>query len=68
MEVISEETAYLMLELLKGVVNHGTGVRLKLKYGFTQAIAGKTGTTQNHSDGWFMGITPEFGFRSLGRC
>ncbi|NNM16197.1 MAG: penicillin-binding protein, partial [Bacteroidia bacterium] len=59
MEVISEETAYLMLELLKGVVDHGTGVRLKLKYGFTQAIAGKTGTTQNHSDGWFMGITPE---------
>lgn len=59
MEVISEETAYLMLDLLKGVINHGTGVRLILKYGLTQPIAGKTGTTQNHSDGWFMGITPD---------
>jgi len=55
-EAMSEETAYLMLELLKGVVNEGTGIRLRYKYKFEQEIAGKTGTTQNHSDGWFIGI------------
>lgn len=60
MEAISEETAYLMLDLLKGVTQFGTGLRLRgSKYGFTNPIAGKTGTTQNNSDGWFMGITPE---------
>lgn len=58
-EAMSEQTAYLMLELLKGVVDYGTGIRLKLKYKFENPIAGKTGTTNNHSDGWFMGITPE---------
>ncbi len=58
-EAMSEETAYLMLELLKGVVESGTGIRLRLKYGFNHPIAGKTGTTQNQSDGWFMGIVPE---------
>lgn len=58
-EAMSEETAYLMLELMKGVVYSGTGIRLRFKYGFTNPIAGKTGTTQNQSDGWFMGITPE---------
>jgi len=58
-EAISEETAYLMLKLLQGVVNYGTGIRLKYKYNFDNPIAGKTGTTQNQSDGWFMGITPD---------
>jgi len=58
-EAMSEQTAYLMLELMKGVVDYGTGIRLKLKYEFKNPIAGKTGTTNNHSDGWFMGITPE---------
>lgn len=58
-EAMSEQTAYLMLELMKGVVNYGTGVRLKNTYKFDNPIAGKTGTTNNHSDGWFMGITPE---------
>lgn len=58
-EAISEETAYLMLQLMQGVVNYGTGIRLKYKYGFDNPIAGKTGTTQNQSDGWFMGITPD---------
>ncbi|MBN2236622.1 MAG: transglycosylase domain-containing protein [Bacteroidales bacterium] len=58
-EAMSEETAYLMLSLMKGVVESGTGVRLKYTYGFTNPIAGKTGTTQNQSDGWFMGITPK---------
>ena len=58
-EAMSEETAYLMLELMKGVVESGTSVRLRYKYNMTNPIAGKTGTTQNNSDGWFMGITPE---------
>lgn len=58
-EAISEQTAYLMIEMLKGVVEYGTSVRLRYKYGFTNEIAGKTGTTQNQSDGWFMGITPD---------
>jgi len=58
-EAMSEETAFLMLELMKGVVQSGTGIRLRLKYKFENPIAGKTGTTQNQSDGWFIGITPE---------
>jgi penicillin-binding protein 1A len=58
-EAISKETAYLTLNLMKGVVDHGTGIRLRYKYGITAPVAGKTGTTQNNSDGWFVGITPE---------
>jgi len=58
-EAMSEETAYLMLSLLKGVVQSGTGIRLRYKYHMNNPIAGKTGTTQNNSDGWFMGITPD---------
>jgi len=58
-EAMNEETAYLMIKLMDGVVETGTGVRLRSKYGFTNEIAGKTGTTQNQSDGWFMGITPQ---------
>ncbi len=58
-EAMSEETAYLMLQLMKGVVESGTGVRLRYKYGLSYPIAGKTGTSQSHSDGWFMGITPD---------
>ncbi|MFC1732134.1 penicillin-binding protein 1A [candidate division KSB1 bacterium] len=57
-EAMNEETAYLMIELMKGVVMYGTGIRLRAKYNLTNPIAGKTGTTQNNSDGWFMGITP----------
>jgi len=58
-EAINEQTSYLMLNLMEGVVQVGTGVRLRTQYKFTQPMAGKTGTTQNQSDGWFMGITPE---------
>ena len=57
-EAMSEETAYLMIELLKGVVESGTGIRLRFRYNMYYPIAGKTGTTQNNSDGWFIGITP----------
>lgn len=58
-EVINEETAYLTLSLMKGVVESGTSRRLQFRYNFTNPIAGKTGTTQNNSDGWFIGITPD---------
>ena len=58
-EAMSELTAYKMVELMKGVVQSGTGIRLRSLYGFTNPIAGKTGTTQNQSDGYFMGITPD---------
>jgi penicillin-binding protein 1A len=57
-EVITEETAYLMLDLLQSVVKTGTGVRLRSKYQLFNQIGGKTGTTQNNANGWFMGITP----------
>lgn len=57
-EVITERTAYLMTRLLESVVNEGTGIRLRYKYKFENPIGGKTGTTQQHSDGWFIGITP----------
>ncbi len=58
-EAINERTAYLMIELLKGVVDYGTGNRLAWKYHFKNPIAGKTGTTNDQSDGWFMGIVPQ---------
>lgn len=69
-EVMNEQDAYVVLDLLKGVTLFGSGVRLRTKthlnqeaitgfpYEFTNPIAGKTGTTQNHTDGWFMGVVP----------
>jgi penicillin-binding protein 1A len=58
-EAISEQTAYLMINLLEGVVNYGTGFNIRHKFELMNPIAGKTGTTQKHSDGWFLGITPD---------
>jgi penicillin-binding protein 1A len=58
-EAMNEQTAYLMLELMKGVVESGTGIRLRFRYNLNNPIAGKTGTTQNNSDGWFIGLTPD---------
>jgi len=57
-EAMSAENAYVMIECMRGVVDMGTGARLRGRYRLTNPIAGKTGTTQNNSDGWFMGITP----------
>ena len=57
-EAIGEHTAYLMANLMQGVVNSGTGVRLRAKYGLKGEVAGKTGTTNDQSDGWFIGYTP----------
>ncbi|MGN1264084.1 MAG: transglycosylase domain-containing protein [Prevotella sp.] len=58
-EVISEESAHKMLYMLKGVVDGGTAGRLRFRYNLKGDLAGKTGTTNNNSDAWFMGITPE---------
>jgi len=59
-EAISEQTAYLMVNMLQEVVKGGTAIRLRLPpYNLMNEIGGKTGTTQNHSDGWFIGITPD---------
>ncbi len=69
-EVLSEESAYVILDLMKGGTEYGSGARLRssytsrkdantgFPYQFTNPIAGKTGTTQNQSDGWFMGVVP----------
>ena len=68
-EVMSAESAYAIINLMEGVTQAGTGVRLRNSgkypktitghpYKFTNPIAGKTGTTQNQSDGWFMGMVP----------
>lgn len=57
-EAISRETAYLMVNLMQGVVNQGTAARLRFRYQLKGEIAGKTGTTNDNSDGWFIGYTP----------
>jgi len=58
-DALDERTAYLMIGLMKGVVDLGTGRRLRFRYKLNNPIAGKTGTTDNNSDGWFMGLTPD---------
>lgn len=57
-QVMEKETAGLMIEMMKNVVNEGTAARLRSVYNLPNDIAGKTGTTQSHADGWFIGFTP----------
>lgn len=59
-KAFDDKVAYLMVELLKGVVDEpgGTASRLRYRYNFRNEIGAKTGTTQNHADGWFVGMTP----------
>ncbi len=57
-EILSESTAYKMIYMMRAVVDGGTGSRIRGRYGLRMPMAGKTGTTQNNSDGWFMGYTP----------
>jgi penicillin-binding protein 1A len=57
-EIISETTSYKMIYMLRNVMDHGTGVRARFRYGLKSPMGGKTGTSQNHSDGWFVGFTP----------
>ena len=56
--VISEESSYKMITMLRAVVNEGTGGRIRRVYKINADMGAKTGTTQNNSDGWFMGFTP----------
>ncbi|MDE7378496.1 MAG: transglycosylase domain-containing protein [Paraprevotella sp.] len=57
-EVISEESAYKMIVMLRGVINGGTGGRIRFRYGIKADMCGKTGTTNDNSDAWFIGFTP----------
>jgi penicillin-binding protein 1A len=57
-EIFSESTAYKMIYMMRGVVDGGTGSRIRNRYGLNMPMGAKTGTTQNNSDGWFMGYTP----------
>ncbi len=59
-DVMSEQQAYVMVELLRYVVNHGSGGRLRFRYKISADVCGKTGTTNDNTDGWFMGFTPQF--------
>ncbi|WP_142784299.1 transglycosylase domain-containing protein [Changchengzhania lutea] len=58
-EAFNSYTRQVLLEMMKSTVNSGTASRLRSTYNLTNAIAGKTGTTQNNKDGWFVGITPK---------
>ncbi|MBC3539946.1 penicillin-binding protein 1A [Rufibacter sediminis] len=57
--VLSSQTTALLRPMLENVVQEGTGRRLRSEYRLKMGIAGKTGTTQSHADGWFIGFTPE---------
>ena len=57
-EVISEESTYKMLEMLRAVMNGGTGSRMRYRYNIECDMGGKTGTTNRNADAWFMGFTP----------
>lgn len=58
-EVISEDNSYRMIDMMRAVIDGGTGSRLKSQYGMQGDICGKTGTTNSNSDGWFIAFTPE---------
>ncbi len=58
-EIFSERTAYKMVYMLRSVIDDGTGGRVRRIYGLNMPMGGKTGTTDNNSDGWFMGFTPK---------
>ena len=58
-QVYSDYTRQVMLEFMKATINEGTATRIRNTYGLTNDIAGKTGTTQDNKDGWFVGITPK---------
>ena len=59
-EAISPRSAWMMIQMMKGVVDSGTGARLRgSQFRLAYPMAGKTGTTQNNSDCWFVGITPK---------
>lgn len=58
-ELINANTAFKVVKMMRGVVNAGTGGRLRYRYGIHNDVAGKTGTTNNQADAWFIGYTPQ---------
>jgi len=58
-QAMNEQTAYVMTYMMKGVIENGTGSRLRYKYHIDNPVAGKTGTPQDNSDGWFIGMVPQ---------
>jgi len=58
-QAMNEQTAYVMTYMMKGVIENGTGSRLMYKYHIDNPVAGKTGTPQDNSDGWFIGMVPQ---------
>lgn len=58
-EVLSEETAFTMIDMMRGVVDNGTGVRIRNQFGIRSDVAAKTGTTQGGADGWFIMMHPQ---------
>lgn len=60
--VISRDAAWKMVELMRGVMDGGTGSRMRFRYNIKAEMAGKTGTTNDNSDGWFIGYTPSLAF------
>ncbi len=58
-EIINQNTAFKMVKMMRGVVNFGTGARTRFKYNIQNDVAGKTGTTSNQSDAWFIGYCPQ---------
>ena len=58
-KAFSDTTREIMLQMMKSTINSGTATRLRNSYGLKNDIAGKTGTTQNNKDAWFVGITPK---------
>lgn len=58
-EVISPNTAFKMVKMMRGVVDNGTGRRMRYRYNIQSDIAGKTGTTNSQADAWFIGYTPQ---------
>jgi penicillin-binding protein 1A len=58
-DALDSQTAYAITDMLKGVVQEGTASRIQWRYNLKNPIGGKTGTSQNNSDGWFIGTTPQ---------
>lgn len=58
-EGISEETAYIVTDMMRTAIDQGTGVAARYRYNFQRPAAGKTGTTQDYADAWFVGFTPQ---------
>jgi penicillin-binding protein 1A len=58
-EIINSSTAYKMIDMMRGVIDHGTGRRMRFMYNIQSDVAGKTGTTNSQADAWFIGYTPQ---------